>query len=193
MDIRTLLSGIAIGAAATWVMDPDRGRRRRALMRDKAIRASRVTGEVLDTTMHDIYNRSRGIAVETRGWMLNSRPVDDNRLLERVRSRLGRVCSHPHAIDVEVQDGQVTLRGPALTAEVQNILSTAAGVRGVGSVINELEAHDSADGVPALQGEGRVTGPRFDLLQRRWAPATRAVVSAAALAAGGLAFAYTRR
>ena len=69
----------------------------------------------------------------------------------------------------------------------------AAAVRGVQAVINELEPHDSPEGVPALQGGGRVAGSRLDLLQSHWAPATRALVGAAALTAGGLAVAYTRR
>ena len=192
METRTLLSGMAIGAAAALMFDPARGARRRALMRDKAIRASRVTGEVLDTTLHDMAHRTEGIAVETWGWM-TERHVDDARLRRRVRARLGRVCSHPGAIDVQVQDGQVTLRGPILAVEVHDIMSTVAAVRGVGSVINELEPHDSPDGIPALQGEGRVGGSRFDLLQPNWAPATRALVGAAAVAAGGLAWRYARR
>ena len=193
METRTLLSGMAIGAAAALMFDPARGARRRALMRDKAIRASRVTGEVLDTTFHDMVQRTEGIAAETWwGWMTD-RHVDDRRLRERVRARLGRVCSHPGAIDAEVQDGQVTLAGPILAVEVHDVMSTVAAVRGVGSVINELEPYDSPDGVPALQGEGRVGGLRFDLLQPHWASATRALVGAAAVAAGGLAWRYARR
>lgn len=192
MDIRSLLSGIAIGAAAAVVFDPSRGGRRRALARDKVVRAGRATGDMLETTVRDLANRTRGFAFETRGW-LTERAVDDPRLLKRVRARLGRACSHPRAIDVEVSDGQVTLRGPILAVEVQDVLSTVARVRGVRSVLNELEAHDSAEHVPALQGRGRRAGPRLDLLQPNWAPATRALVGAAALAASGLAVAYARR
>ena len=118
---------------------------------------------------------------------------DDGRLVERVRSKLGRVCSHPHAIDVYVHDGEVTLIGPVMADEVRDLLTAAASVRGVHSVINELEPHDSADGIPSLQGEGRVAGSSVDLMQANWAPATRALVGAAAVAAGGLAFAYSRR
>ena len=192
METRSLLSGMAVGAAAAMILDPGRGARRRALLRDKAVLATRKTGDALDTTMRDVANRTRGFAAETRGWIAG-RAVEDKRLLERVRARLGRVTSHPRAIDVEVQGGQVTLRGPVLSAETQDLLSTAAGVRGVRSVINELEPHDSPEGVPALQGRGRVAGPRLDLFQSHWAPATRALVGAAALAAGGLAIAFTRR
>lgn len=192
MDKGSLLSGVALGAALVFVLDPDRGGRRRALVRDKIVRGSRLTGEALDATMRDMQNRARGIAATARG-RLRHEEVDDRRLVERVRARLGRVCSHPHAIDVEVRDGEVTLRGPALADEVHSLLTTAASVRGVHSVVNDLEPHDSPDGVPALQGDGRLAGSSFDLLQRNWAPATRALVSVAAVAAGGLAFAYTRR
>lgn len=192
MDTRSLLSGIAIGAVAASILDPGRGARRRALLRDKAVRATRVTSDAFETTMRDLTNRTRGFAAETRGW-IEERAVDDARLLERVRARLGRVSSHPRAIDVEAQGGQVTLRGPVLSSEVQDLLSAAADVRGVRSVINELAPHDSSEGVPALQGRGRLAGPRLDLRQSRWAPATRALVGAAAVAAGGLAIAYRRR
>jgi hypothetical protein len=155
-------------------------------------RAGRATGEIVDTTMRDLANRTRGFVFETRGW-LSEGSVDDARLLKRVRARLGRATSHPRAIDVAVQEGQVILRGPILAAEVQDLLSTVARVRGVQSVLNELDAHDSAEHVPALQGGIRRVGHRFDLMQRNWAPATRALAGAAALAASGLVVAYARR
>jgi hypothetical protein len=192
MDNRSLLSGVAIGAALALAFDPEQGRRRRALIRDKMTRGTRRTGETLDATARDVRNRARGIAAAARA-RLSHEEVDDRRLLERVRSRLGRVCSHPHAIDVDVREGEVTMRGPVLAWEVRDLLNAAASVAGVQSVINELEPHESAEGVPSLQGSGRVAGSSFDLLQCNWAPATRALVRAAALAAGGLALAYSRR
>jgi hypothetical protein len=192
MDNRSLLSGVALGAALAMAFDPAQGRRRRALIRDKMVRGTRLTGDALDATARDMGNRVRGIAAATRGklWMED---VDDQRLLERVRSKLGRVCSHPHAIDVEVRDGEVTLRGVVLAHEVRDLLNAAASIRGVHSVINGLDAHETGERIPSLQGGGRVAGSRFDVLQANWAPATRAMVSAAVLAAGGLAIAYSRR
>ena len=192
MDNRSLLSGIAIGAALALAFDSNLGNRRRALIRDKVIRGRRMTSEALDATVRDLGNRARGIAAATRGRLV-SEHVDDRRLLERVRAKLGRVCSHPRAIDVYVHDGEVTLIGPVMADEVRDLLTAAASVRGVHSVINDLEPHDSAEGIPALQGEGRVAGPTLDLMQPNWAPATRALVGAAAVAAGGLAIAYSRR
>jgi hypothetical protein len=115
-------------------------------------------------------------------------------LLERVRAQLGRFVSHPHAIDVEVADGTVTLRGPILADEVDGVVATVLGVRGVRSVTNELEAHDSPLGIPALQGVGSVADSSLDILHSNWAPATHALVTAAGLAATAVCIAtYARR
>ncbi|HXW04723.1 MAG TPA: BON domain-containing protein [Vicinamibacterales bacterium] len=192
MNARDVLVGVGIGAVLTYVADPAAGRRRRALARDQLVRASRKTRDALDATARDMANRTTGIVAATRGrW--RDRQVDDRRLLERVRAKLGRACSHPRALDVMVADGMVTLRGPILAAEVSQVLATVGAVRGVRHVENELELHESADGVPSLQGEGTVAGPSIDLLQRNWAPATQALVTAG-LAATGLCIAmYARR
>jgi osmotically-inducible protein OsmY len=193
MVTRDMLIGIGIGAAVAYAADPQAGRRRRALARDQVVRAGRKTRDAVDATARDLANRSSGIVAATRGRWTDSN-IDDGRLIERVRARLGRACSHPHSIDVDASEGTVMLRGPILAAEMENVLATVAAVRGVHAVDNELEAHDSAEGIPALQGAGRVGGPSLDILQRNWAPATQALVAVAGLAATGLCVAsYARR
>jgi uncharacterized protein YwbE len=110
--------------------------------------------------------------------------VPDDLLVARVRARLGRVCSHPRAIDVGAHDGRITLRGPTLVNEVNGLLAAAASVRGVNAVQNDLEIHEHPHGIPALQGEGQRVMPSLDRLRRNWAPATAGVVSAGLLATG---------
>jgi hypothetical protein len=197
MDNRALLAGVGIGAALAYVLDPEGGGRRRALVRDKLVWAARKTRDGMDATARDVAHRTGGIAAATRGRLMDrlmDRQIDDMTLLERVRARLGRVCSHPHAIDVEARGGEVTLHGPILSGEVDTVLKAVSAVRGVSAVINALEPHDSSEGVPSLQGRGRVAGPTLDILQRRWAPATRALVGMTAIAASGLLMsAYARR
>src|SRR5688500_12112620 len=134
MDNRAFLGGLALGAAAAFTLDHDRGARRRALMRDKLVRGSRITGDALDATMKDMTNRARGIVASTRN-RLSDDAADDIRLIERVRAKLGRACSHPHAVDVDVCDGEVTMRGPILSGEVDDVLRAAGSVRGVTAVI----------------------------------------------------------
>jgi hypothetical protein len=192
MNTRDVLAGAGIGAALTFMLDPSAGGRRRALVRDKAVKATRLTRDGLDATARDITNRTRGIVAATRG-RFSSESVDDARVLDRVRAQLGRVCSHPRAIDVEVANCEVTLRGDILASEVDDVIASAAAVRGVRNVISELDAHENAAGVPALQGEGRIAGPRLDILQSNWAPATKALVGVAAVATGLCLVGYARR
>jgi CBS domain-containing protein len=60
--------------------------------------------------------------------------------------------SHPHALRIDATAGVVVLRGPILQAEVRALLKAIARVDGVRQVINELDVHREATGVPALQG-----------------------------------------
>jgi osmotically-inducible protein OsmY len=192
MNGRDVLLGMSLGAAITYIADPNSGRRRRAVMRDKLVRASRKSRDAADATGRDMANRAAGMVAAARA-QFEDEPVDDARLLERVRARLGRVCSHPRAIDVQAALGVVTLRGPILARERNRVVQTVRGVRGVEDVIDALEAHEQDDGVPSLQGEGSVAGPTLDLFQANWAPATQALVAAAVAATGIYAASYSMR
>ena len=83
--------------------------------------------------------------------------------------------------------------GPILSSEANGVMAATAGVRGVQGVVDELERHETAAGIPSLQGEGRVAQPALDILQRRWSPATRTLVGAGALAIGAWAVAHSRQ
>jgi hypothetical protein len=51
--------------------------------------------------------------------------------------------------------GTITLRGPVLVDEVQDLIRCVARVQGVVNVINELEPHQAAENIPGLQGKGK--------------------------------------
>ena len=181
-----LLTGIAIGAGTMFLIDPQGGGRRRALIRDKAVRAANKTTDGLDALTRDVTNRTRGAAASLRG-MFDRRAPEAHKLIERVRAELGRVVSHPRAIDVSVMhDGCVCLTGPVLSEEADTALAAIAGVRGVQTVEDNLERHDSPEGVPALQGGRMRTGRRMGLLQKSWSPTTRLMMAltGTAVAAG---------
>ena len=72
----------------------------------------------------------QGIASEVQS-RFSSEPVDDVKLVERVRAKLGRIVSHPSAIKVTSQNGRVVLSGPILTPEVPQLLADA-NVRATG-------------------------------------------------------------
>ena len=60
MNITSVLVGAGAGAGLMYLLDPDLGNRRRALMRDQLVRAGHVTGDAVDVTSRDVRNRARG-------------------------------------------------------------------------------------------------------------------------------------
>jgi gas vesicle protein len=191
MNGNKLLVGAGVGVAMAYLFDPSRGRRRRALLNDQFRRASRKTRDAIDTTTRDMKHRASGMVASTRGRFTRRSP-DPATLTERVRAKLGRVCSHPKAVEVDGNDGHVTLRGDILAHEVRDLLAAVATVPGVRTVSNQLQAHDSGEGVPSLQGGRSLTGSTLDILQRTGK--RRAVVTAMGFAATGLCLAaYARR
>lgn len=171
-------AGLGLGTGLMYLLDPDRGRRRRALLRDKGVWAARKTGDCIGVTARDLRNRTQGIVTDVQS-RFSSEPIDDGKLVERVRSKLGRVVSHPRAIDVNAQNGKVTLSGPILVEEIPELLACVNRVNGVNQVINTLDAHEHADNHPALQGGREREGGRFEFFQENWSPAARVIAGAA--------------
>src|SRR5918992_603391 len=171
-DQGKLITGVVVGAGAMYLLDPERGARRRSLLRDRGVHAGHKLGDGLAATARDARNRTRGTAAALRARFRTDEPGEEV-LHERVRSAIGRVVSHPGAIVVVVTGDRITLTGQVLADEVDRLVQTVAQVRGVSEVRNELEIHQSPAGVPSLQGPGRPRGGRLDILQNNWAPATR--------------------
>ena len=59
------LGGAALGAGLMYILDPDRGRSRRAYTRDKVSSAVNKTGQVIGKKSRDLRNRAHGIVSET--------------------------------------------------------------------------------------------------------------------------------
>src|SRR5262249_20413574 len=132
-----MLTGLGLGVGLMYFLDPERGRRRRALIRDKVAHATHVGNDAVGAFGRDISHRLAGVGARARG-ALHTGSVDDSVLVERVRSRMGRVVSHPHAIEVDAADGCVRLRGSIVQSELPRLMQTIARVRGVRSIDNNL-------------------------------------------------------
>lgn len=167
-----LIGAIMLGAGAMYLLDPDRGARRRSLLGDQLVHARHKLGDGLSATARDTRNRAAGAAAELRSKFRQDR-VDDSILHERVRSAIGRVATHPSAVMVTALAGEVTLSGHVLAEEVDELIRRVEQVRGVRGVRNELQIHRTPDGVPALQGTGRPREQRSELMQENWAPSIR--------------------
>jgi uncharacterized membrane protein len=186
-----LISGLSLGAGLMYVFDPQIGRRRRAVARDKVVHFRHKTADAIDVSLRDLKNRTFGLAAAAQGLFLE-RPISDRLLANRIRSKLGFLVSHPSSIEISVKDGVVGLTGPILENEVDRLLRGVALVKGVKGVENHLEVHQSAESIPGLQGEpGERLGQRLDIMQSSWSPATRLLVGIAAGAS--MTYAIRRR
>lgn len=174
MNMRTSwLGALGLGAGLMYLLDPDRGRRRRALFRDRFASSASESESFLGKTRRDLGNRTRGLVARARSRVVPSGHVTDDVLAERVRSKMGRHVSHPGAIEVTARWGRVILEGPILAHEVQDLLSAVNSVPGVRDIDNRLEIHMGPDDVPGLQGAPRRSGETAEFRQENWSPAAR--------------------
>jgi len=188
----TLLSAYGLGCATMYWLDADSGRRRRGRARDVATHAASEGREMLGKGARDLRHRAAGAAAELRSAVQGRAGTDfADVVTARVRSVIGRACSHPHALEVTADDaGHVTLRGPILEAEADEVCARVARVRGVRDVDCErLERHGSAEHVASLQGGPRGRAARRATRSGRWTPAQQLVAGGlgAALVLSGLA------
>ena len=144
-----LLIGAGLGAALMFILDPARGGRRRALVRDKSLKVLRRGGEAIQERTEDIGNRLTGAVAELRG--RRASPPTDLQLEERVRAELGHKVEHAKAIEVFAEDGKVTLRGDVLREELDDVLDAVRGVHGVSDVRSEMMVRATPGDIPALQ------------------------------------------
>ncbi len=133
----SLASGLIV-----YLMDPERGRRRRNLLRDQFMARSRRLGRGLNALW-------RGAAAETYG--VSHRIVhlvpkqteiaDDETLRQRVESQLFRDRHVPKGnLNITAEHGMVILRGeldsPLEIAQLEERVRRIAGVRGVQNLMH---------------------------------------------------------
>jgi hypothetical protein len=134
--------GLLIGAAAMYFMDSRSGSRRRALVRDKVNHWQKAGIESFEKQTRNISNRFYGMLVEAQHWLdRRKEEVDDTILVQRIRSKMGRVLSHPKMVHVEVLNGRVKLSGYALGSELPRLYDSIRHVRGVRSIMeNKIQS-----------------------------------------------------
>ena len=177
------IGAATVGGLVVYFLDPDTGRRRRALVKDRTTNLLKEADRAIGKASRDLSNRARGAVAEARS-LLPLRGVSDEVLAEQIRARIGRVVSFPHFAEIGARDGVITLRGAVLQSELDNLLSAVSSVRHVASVRNELKTYRQPRDIPGLQqGEIRRRVPAAG-----WTPAARLAMGIAggvlALSAG---------
>jgi uncharacterized membrane protein len=178
-------AGAGVGAGLMYLLDPDRGRRRRALARDQTVHYLHETADATGTAARDLRHRGMGLIAQSRR-RLQPVPPGGQALADRVRAELADLTRYPGAIEVEVRDGIVTLAGPVLRQEADQVRRMVADLPGVTGVEDRLEIKEQASDLPPSarqQAQAARWQPKPELLQQRWAPGPRLLAGAAG---GGL-------
>lgn len=175
-----ILGALGVGAGFMYLLDPDRGARRRALVRDRIVHTVHALDGIVHKGARDLSHRARGLVAESKA-IFRDEDVPDEVLTARVRSKLGRLVGHPHAIDVAAHEGRVELRGPILSEDAVGLPAAIALIPGVRGVDSRLEIHATPESVSALQGSDGVHGKRAGRARERWSPILRLVAGAAAV------------
>lgn len=92
-------------------------------------------------TLAQVRDWARGFMTET-GDRFRWRTVSDTTLVAQAQTRLNRLVSRPSAIEITVNQGQLTLSGPVLDREYEDLLASVASIRGVKEVVNQLDVQE---------------------------------------------------
>jgi uncharacterized membrane protein len=160
------------------------------VIRDRLTHAAHKTSDGLAATRRDLTHRTQGVWARAQHWV-RSEDVPDYILIQRVRAKLGRYVSHPHAVEVGADGGCVTLRGKILEREVGPFLRAVRRIPGVKAIDDLLEQHARAGNIPSLQGGFARTGEKPEMMRRDWSPGARTL--AGSVGSGFVAYAATRR
>lgn len=178
--IFAVLAGTGAGAAALYYFDPERGPRRRAMLRDQFAHSQNRLQDAAGATSRDVRNRAGGYRASVRSAFMRASGASDEVVGERARAAIGRAVTHPGSIEVSVNNGVATLSGPVLAREVPLLIDRVLDVRGVRDVVNRLDVHQEPGNIPGLQGgSGMEGGARPEYMQRNWSPAARLAAGAA--------------
>jgi osmotically-inducible protein OsmY len=126
-----------------YLFDPQQGRRRRALVRDKATSWTGRTANRARQKGRYLGNKAYGVAAAMRSRMSGEQPTDEQ-LCARVRSEMGRWIGDAGSIDVHASNGHVTLRGPIAPGQREQFIANVViqdqpgGTLGTESIPNRM-------------------------------------------------------
>jgi osmotically-inducible protein OsmY len=137
-----ILRYAAIGAALTYFFDPQNGRRRRALARDRLpafLRGGARRAERLGRTAQ---SQAYGVTQKVKHRKEDGKPLpDDVTLARKVETEIFRGAEVPKGqINVNAEDGVVVLRGeveqPELIRDLEKKTRNVQGVREVENLLH---------------------------------------------------------
>jgi osmotically-inducible protein OsmY len=137
-------SGIVMGVALMYFLDPSQGRRRRHMSRDRALKLVRRTRREAAHKARYAEGVAEGRLHEVTGDGMSRPQPDDITLARKVESEIFRDADAPKgSVNVNAEHGIVYLRGQAGSREwMERLITATEGVEGVKDVKNMLHVPD---------------------------------------------------
>jgi len=134
--------GAGLGAGLEYFLDPDRGRRRRNMARDRAAAAARRANSTVQRKARYAASTARGLTDRAAYSKNGEIAPDDATLAHRVESEIFRDPEVPKGqINVNVEDNVVVLRGKIDSPEEMSALEKKVRqIPGVYDVRNMLHS-----------------------------------------------------
>jgi uncharacterized membrane protein len=170
----------AVGAVASYFLDRERGHTRRAAFATKAKNLGTNFADGAVKSARDSWHHVAGTAQQAWFNLARNPWPEDRTQVERIRSRMGRIVSHPHKVHVISDDGVVTLWGTASEEEIRRLAHVVQAMPGVREVINHLEVHDGKE--PVAPAPSPFKAAREETLLN-WSPSKRLLAGMAGSAA----------
>ena len=135
------LRWIGLGAALTYFFDPEQGRRRRAMTRDRIAAMFRRTARRGERLGRAASAEAHGVAQKVKHLEEEPKPQpDDVTLARKVETEIFRDADVPKGqINVNAENGKIVLRGEVGKPEmIRDLEERARNVQGVQDVENLL-------------------------------------------------------
>ena len=136
------LRNLGLGALIAYFFDPDSGRRRRALARDRIPALFRRMSERAERAGRGVSAEAHGVKQKATHLKEEEKPQpDDVTLARKVESEIFRSADVPKGqINVNAENGKVVLRGeveqPELIADLEKRTKKVQGVREVENLLH---------------------------------------------------------
>ena len=129
------------GAALAYFMDPQNGRRRRHVTRDRAVSLARHGVRRGRKLVHHVSSDARGYVERARNSGASEEQLDDATLVDKVESIVFRDRDVPKGqINVNAENGVIFLRGqvdqPELVSALEQRVRKVRGVRDVQNLLH---------------------------------------------------------
>jgi osmotically-inducible protein OsmY len=132
------LAGAGAGAAGQYLLDSREGKRRRHVLRDKALSKVRRGAAESERRARYLAGQAAGVAAEATPPARDASELNDAALAAKAESELFRPADAPKgSVNVNVEDGVLYLRGAVDSEdELADLVSRAQAIEGISRVEN---------------------------------------------------------